>query len=221
MKRVCSDSSCLSPSLQPQSPRKGEDQELRGWGCRGPQKPLPSIPPASWNRPPWLTQRLGPNATPESSSSSVSSQHAGAKPPASVWEAENEGKAQGNFSPGQGFLRTSPWRSPRKPLPRPAQKARPHHGKLSRPLLGGQEGPGPRAGAPILSPTLAGEQRPHPHTPPGQGSLWAPLTKCGAGSAGAGVGDSVPSLGARTPWWPWGDGSTPRGRAPTCRISPF
>lgn len=76
----------------------------------------------------------------------------------------------------------------------------------SRPRLGGQEGPGPRTGVPILSATLAEGQRPHPHTCPAQGKVCGPLTRRRSGSAGAGVGDSVPH--PRMPGLPGGPGVT-------------
>lgn len=65
-----------------------------------------------------------PTTTPKSSSSGLFSTQLG-RAKTSFWEVEKECKAQGNFSPGQGFLRVSPWWSLRKP--RSAQASR---GKL-------------------------------------------------------------------------------------------
>lgn len=70
-----------------------------------------------------LSQGLGhhatttnPTSTPKSSPSGLfSSPLVISKPPTPVWEAEKEDKAQGNFSPGQGFLRASPRWSLQKP----------------------------------------------------------------------------------------------------------
>lgn len=79
-------------------------------------------------------------------------------------------------------------------------------GNRSRPRLGGQEGPRPRAGAPTRSATLAEGQHPHSHTCPAQGKVCGPLTRRRSRSAGAGVGDSVPH--PRMPGLPGGPGVT-------------
>lgn len=81
---------------------------------------------------------------------------------------------------------------------------------------GGQEGPQSRAGAPILSATLAEGQRPPSTHLPRPGQSLGPLTQRGSRNAGAEVGDSNPHPPpcVQAPWWLWGDGSTPWETAP-------
>lgn len=131
-------------------------------GIEGPRNPYYPLlhfgtrspdPSRDWDR------MWPPTTAPNGSSSGLFPTQLGrAKPPISVWEVEKEGKAQGNFSLSQGFLRASPWWSLRKP--RSAQASR---RKL---VLSETEAglrwvdrkvllPLPPAGAPMLSTTLA------------------------------------------------------------------
>lgn len=137
-------------------------------------------------------------------------------PQTSVWEAENEGQAQGNFSPAAASSALPPGGAGGSLCPGPAHNPRSHHGTL-KPASAGWTG---RSWAPGRSPPPLPDPRfgvtpPAAHSPgPGR------LPKCGQGAPGRGWVIQSPAAGARTPWWPWADGSTPRGRAPTCRISP-
>lgn len=51
-------------------------------------------------------------------------------------------------------------------------------------------------------------------TRPAQGKVRGPSRSAAAGALGRGWVMQSPSPGARTPWWPWGDGSTPWAAAP-------
>lgn len=72
----------------------------------------------------------------------------------------------------------------------------------------------PRAGVPILSATLAVGQRLHPHACQPRAKPGGPSPSAAQGAPGRGWVIKSPPPGARTPWWPWGDGSTPREAAP-------
>lgn len=61
------------------------------------------------------------------------------------------------------------------PLPQRAGKSCSRSETEAGSLLGGQEGPRPRTGAPILSKTLAEGQRPHPPPAPHRAKSAAPL----------------------------------------------
>lgn len=185
------------PSLQPRSPARGRAKR-RAWGggCR-------KIPAThSCNQ----SSQLGPGAPapasfpPHGNSSKTTSPSLGGTKRRQGWKEPHA---------AQGFLGFPRW-SPRKPLgalpPRrwgnwlPSLRPEASLHRVDRKVL-------LKAGAPILSATPAGD---------GTGSHRCPaLGKvCRAPYPVQGGGVRAPPQGAPAPWWPRGDGSTPREAAP-------
>lgn len=160
---------------------------------------------------------MPPSPSPPKSSGSglFYSQLGTAKLPTPGREAEKEGKAEGNFSRGPGFLCTSLWWSLRKP-PAGADLLSRKLKPASAGWTGGQEAPRPRARAPVRSATPAEAVTPPLTRGPAPGEVRAapnPARRQGrvSQSPTPGCPDSAVALGCRL--------HTLAGRAPTCCIS--
>lgn len=135
---------------------------------------------------------MPPSPSPPKSSGSglFYSQLGTAKLPTPGREAEKEGKAEGNFSRGPGFLCTSLWWSLRKP-PLPPRAGRPSQSETEAGLgrvdwwtgSASAKGKSPR---PLRDPSRGGNAPTHPRPRPGR-SPRGPQP-----SAAAGAGESVP-----------------------------